>query len=217
MQVAAFFDMDRTLLRCNTGARWIGFLRRRGEISAWKAARAAWWIVRYRLSLIDMEEVAAIVVAELKGQREALIVETTRRWFDDEIASEVAPRAREAIAYHRDQGHVVAILSSSTRYVTEPLAALLGIEHVLCTRLHIEEDGRFAGTHVRPSCYGRGKVHWAERFASERGVDLGASWFYTDSYSDLPMLERVGVRKVVNPDTRLARHARRAGWDIEEW
>lgn len=216
MQVAAFFDMDRTLLRCNSGTRWIQYLRRRGEISAWHALRAMSWIARYKLALIDMEQVAAIVVADMKGDAEAAVEEKTRRWWEDEIRSEVAPRARQAVAFHRAQGHVVAILSSSTRYLTEPVAEHLGIEHVLCTRLHVE-NGRFAGTHVRPSCYGPGKVHWAEGFARERGIDLDASWFYTDSYSDLPMLLRVGVRKVVNPDTRLARHARRAGWDIQEW
>ena len=87
----------------------------------------------------------------------------------------------------------------------------------MCTRFEVHADGNFAGRHVAPACYGRGKVHWAERFAAEHGVDLDGSWFYTDSYSDLPMLERVGVRKVINPDTRLLRHARRAGWDIQNW
>jgi HAD superfamily hydrolase (TIGR01490 family) len=128
----------------------------------------------------------------------------------------VAPRGRERLAFHRDKGHVVAILSSSTPYVTEPLARHLGIDHVLCTRLDIA-GGRFAGTHVKPACYGPGKVHWAERFAREHQIDLDKSFFYTDSYSDLPMLERVGERVVVNPDPRLARHAKRAGWTVEEW
>jgi HAD superfamily hydrolase (TIGR01490 family) len=216
MRIGAFFDMDRTLLRCNTGTRWIQFLRRRGEISTWHLVRALSWIARYKLSLIDMEEVARVVLPDMKGGLESEVIEKTRKWCEDEILKEVAPRAREALRFHRGEGHVVAILSSSTPYVTEVLAEHLGIEHVICTRLVIE-NGRFAGTLVTPGCFGAGKVHWAERFARERDIDLDASWFYTDSYSDLPMLLRVGVKKVVNPDTRLARHARRAGWDIEEW
>lgn len=215
-RVAAFFDMDRTLLRCNTGSRWIQFLRRNGEISRWKMLRATSWLLRYKLSLIDMEAVTRRAVADVKGEDEAAVALRTRQWLESEILAEVAPRAREAIAFHREQGHVLAILSTSTPYVTEPLAAHLGIEHVICTRLHIER-GQFAGTHVEPACYGPGKVHWAERFAREHGVDLTRSWFYTDSYSDLPMLRRVGVRRVVNPDGRLLRHARRAGWEIERW
>jgi phosphoserine phosphatase len=60
-------------------------------------------------------------------------------------------------------------------------------------------------------------VHWAEAFAREHAVDLAKSFFYTDSYTDLPMLERVGIQRVVNPDTRLKRHAKRVGWQVDEW
>ena len=215
-RVAAFFDMDRTLLRCNTGTRWIQYLHRRGELSTWRALRAAIWMARYKLALIDLDEVAAIAVADVKGSREREVIDKTTRWLYDEILHEVAPSALTALARHRREGHVIAILSTGTPYVTEPVARYLGIEHVLCTRLHVEE-GRLVGTHVRPACFGPGKVHWAERFAAEHDVDLDASWFYTDSYSDLPMLERVGVRRVVNPDPRLKRHARRVGWAIEHW
>src|SRR4051812_5845920 len=126
-RIAAFFDMDRTLLRCNSGTRWIQYLHRRGEISAWKALRAMSWIARYKLSLIDMEQVTAVAVADLKGQGEPEVAEKTLRWFEDEIVQEVAPRAREQLAFHREQGHVVAILSTTTPYVAEPLARHLGI------------------------------------------------------------------------------------------
>ena len=216
LRTAAFFDMDRTLLRCNTGTRWLQHLRKRNEISLWKALRAATWLARYKLSLLDMEAVTTIAVMDLKGSPEGALLEKTRDWLHAEILAEVAPRAREAVARHRAEGHLMAILSTSTPYVAEPLAAHLGIEHVLCTRL-VVENGNFSGRHVAPACYGAGKVHWAERFAAEHGVDLSASWFYTDSYSDLPMLERVGVPKVVNPDTRLRRHASKMGWPIELW
>ena len=216
LRTAAFFDMDRTLLRCNTGTRWLQYLRKRGEISLWNALRAATWLARYKLSLLDMEAVTAIAVADLKGSPEREIIEKAGKWLKEEILAEVAPLAREAVAWHRAQGHVLVILSTSTPYVAEPLAAHLGIDHVLCTRF-VVEDGNFSGVHVAPACYGHGKVHWAERFAEEHGIDVAASWFYTDSYSDLPMLVRVGVPKVVNPDARLRRHASKQGWSIELW
>ena len=215
-QVTAFFDVDCTLLRCNSGSRWLAYLRRNHEISTWNAVRASAWLLRYKLALIDMERVTTIAVADMRGDSEAELADKTRRWVVDEILDEVAPIGRERIAWHKAQGHLTAILTTATPYVAEPIADHLGIEHILCTRLEVDA-GRFRGTHVRPACFGAGKVYWAERFAGERAVDLDASWFYTDSYSDLPMLERVGVRRVVNPDPRLRRHARRAGWDIEEW
>jgi HAD superfamily hydrolase (TIGR01490 family) len=217
MAPAAFFDMDRTLLRCNSGTLWIKYLRRRGEISRLKMLQALGWIAQYKLAILDMESVTGRVTATMAGERERDIVEKCLAFTETEILSQVAPAARERIAWHRARGHVIAILSSSTPYVTEPLARHLDIPHVLCTRLHVDGAGRFIGTHVRPACYGAGKVHWAEEFARREGVDLDASFFYTDSFSDLPMLERVGVRRVINPDTRLRRHARRVGWSVEEW
>ena len=97
-----------------------------------------------------------------------------------------------------------------------PLAELLGVPDLLCTELEVV-DGRLTGRHIAPACAGAGKVVYAERYAAEHGVDLGRSYFYTDSYSDLPMLERVGCPRVVNPDPRLRRRARARGWEIERW
>ena len=216
MKSAAFFDMDRTLIRVNSGDLWIRWLRERGEISRYELLRGLAWIAQYKLALLDMESVATRLIASMRGQSEEELVGKTRIFFETLIASEVAPKALEAIARHRADGHVMAILSSSTPYVVEPLAAQLGIEHAICTRINVA-GGRFDGTHQAPMCYGAGKVHWAEAFARDHDVDLAASFFYTDSYTDLPMLERVGMARVVNPDTRLRRHAKRVGWAVDEW
>jgi HAD superfamily hydrolase (TIGR01490 family) len=213
---AAFFDMDRTLLRCNSGALWIRWQRERGEMSLYQMARALAWMAQYKLAVLDMEAVATKAIATMRGQPEGELADQGRAFFEAWIASEVAPKGLEAIERHRAEGHVVAILSSSTPYVVEPLARHLGIEHAICTRMNIA-DGRFDGTHQRPTCYGAGKVHWAEAFARDHGVDLAQSFFYSDSYTDLPMLERVGMARVVNPDTRLRRHAKRVGWAVDEW
>ncbi len=213
---AAFFDMDNTLLRCNTGTLWIRWLREHGEISLYEMARALGWIAQYKLSVLDMEAVVTRVIASMRGQSEAELAAKCREFFEAWVRSQVAPKALEAIARHRAEGHVLAILSTSTPYVAELLARHVGIEHTICTRVNIV-DGKFDGTHVRPACYGAGKVHWAMKFAEVVGVDLSRSFFYTDSYSDVPMLERVGTARVVNPDTRLKRHARRVGWQVDEW
>jgi HAD superfamily hydrolase (TIGR01490 family) len=215
-RAAAFFDMDRTLLRVNTGTLWIRWLRKHNEISTLRMLRGLGWLAQYKMSVLDMEALTTRLTAEMAGQSELELKQKVHRFFEAWVRAEVAPKAREALARHRAEGHVVAILSTSTPYVVEPLAELLGIEHAICTRLHVEH-GRFAGTHVAPACYGRGKVHWAEAFARANGVDLGRSFFYTDSYSDLPMLERVGHARVVNPDARLRRHARRVGWQVDAW
>ncbi len=213
---AAFFDMDKTLLSGSSGTMWIRFLRRRRELDKKLLLRMLFWTAQYRLAILDMETVATRILAGMAGDLEEDLLGKTREFVAAYVLPAVAPPGRARLEEHRRAGDELVLLTSSTPYVAEPLAEHLGIPHVLCTRLHVRE-GRFTGTCERPTCYGAGKVHHAEAFARAHDIDLGRSYFYTDSYSDLPMLERVGHRRVINPDERLRRHARRQGWEIEAW
>ncbi|MBL9041714.1 MAG: HAD family hydrolase [Myxococcales bacterium] len=216
MAKAAFFDMDLTLLRVNSGSRWVKYLRRRGEIGLPMLLRSGFWLLQYRLSLLNMEAVAAMLAADMAGDAEDEMRVKVGEFYQSEIRDTISPLAREALEQHRDEGDSIVLLTSATPYVAEPLAAELAIPHVLCTRLAVE-NGRFSGSLLPPTCYGVGKVHHAERFAEAHGIDLAQSSFYTDSYSDLPMLQRVGRPVAVNPDRRLSRYARRQGWPIRSW
>jgi HAD superfamily hydrolase (TIGR01490 family) len=215
-RIGAFFDVDRTLVSCNTGRLFLRDLRRRGEISALRALRALIWMAKYHLSLIDLQHVAAHLAAQMEGWIEQEFADRCRGWVEKDVLPLVVPGARAQIEKHRAEGHVLAILSTSPVYVTRPLAEALGIEEVISTRFEIA-DGKFTGRLDGPACVGKGKVHWAERIGAQRELDLSASWFYTDSYTDMPMLERVGNRVVVNPDPRLRRTAKRRGWPVEDW
>jgi HAD superfamily hydrolase (TIGR01490 family) len=215
-RVGAFFDVDRTLVACNTGRLFLRDLRRRGEISFLRALRAMGWMAKYHLSLIDLDAVANRLVQQMRGQSEQEFAERCRRWVEDDILPLLLPSALRKIERHRQEGHLLALLSSSPTYVTRPIAETLGLEEVLSTQFEVEA-GLFTGKLVGPACFGKGKVHWAEELVTRKAVDLGSSWFYTDSYSDLPMLERVGNRVVVNPDPRLRRAAKQRGWPVENW
>lgn len=214
--VAAFFDVDHTLLAVNSAVLWVRHQRRAGKMSAAKALRSLTWVIRYRLSLLDLEAVTVLAVRDYAGVRVAEVEAETRAWFEAEVARWICPEGQARIARHRQDGHVVALLSSGTRFSIEPLAERLGVEHVLCTRLE-EQRGILTGKHLAPACAGPGKVVLAERFAAQHGIDLSRSYFYTDSFSDLPMLERVGRPQVISPDPRLHRRARARGWPIEHW
>ncbi len=213
---AAFFDMDKTVLAVNSGTLWVKNLVARRAISAGDLVRALWWLGLYQLALIDGELVTAEAAGNVKGQREDELRRICDRWFALEVAPHITAGACAAVAAHRARGHLLAVLSSSSPYASEPLGAHLGIPHVLCTRL-VVADGVFTGAVKGPVCFGRGKVVVAEAFARAHDVDLGASWFYTDSFSDLPMLERVGHPIAVNPDLRLRRHARAHNWPVLSW
>ncbi len=186
-RVAAFFDIDHTVLEINSGSRWIRYMWKTGQMGVVGVARALAWLAQYRFGLLDYESMATRVLRGYTGREVAPLAAEIERWFLDDVAWAICTEARAS-----------------------------RIEHMLCTR--IDTDGeRFTGTYRKPACYGAGKVHWAEAFAVEHGIDLDASYFYTDSLSDLPMLERVGKPRVVNPDPRLRRLARVRGWSIETW
>lgn len=211
---AAFFDLDHTVLRVDSSASWMRFSRRRGELSWLYPLRALWWGLGYKLALIDLDALADGLVAELRGESVADISARVQIW-QRELSAEVHEAARMAIAGHDGGGDLVVLLTGASQLAAEGIARLLGIEHVLCTELEAE-DGRFTGR-MRQRCFGQYKLEVAERWAVSRGIDLGASVFYTDSYNDLPMLSRVGRPIAVNPDLRLRRHARKRGWPIQRW
>jgi HAD superfamily hydrolase (TIGR01490 family) len=212
---AAFFDMDNTLLRVETGMSWVRFLYRRGELSPRMVGKALYWQALYRLAVLDMEAVFTKLVENLRGDSEAEMIAKCEIWYRDHVAPQVAPAARLAIEHHRQSGHLVVLATGSTQYAARPVAHGVGIEHVLSSELEVA-DGVFTG---RPAafCFGHHKVALAERWAARHGVDLATSYFYSDSYNDLPMLERVGTAIAVNPDARLRRHARRRGWATPRW
>jgi HAD superfamily hydrolase (TIGR01490 family) len=217
MTIAAFFDMDRTLLSIDTGTSWMRWLHGRGELSRAGMARALWWSALYKVALLDIEALATRLVADLEGDAEAEMIAKSVEWHRECVDGTVAPAARRAIAHHRERGDRVVLLTGSTQYAAETVGRTLGLAptDILCSRLEVV-DGRFTGK-LAQRCFGVHKVTLAEQFATTHAIDLGRSWFYSDSYNDLPMLRRVGNAVAVNPDGRLRRHARRARWPVEAW
>ncbi len=180
------------------------------------AARGAFWLAVYALGFARMERILTDAVNVMRQVSEAAIVERTKQFFHEEIRSLIRPRALEAIEAHRAQGDLVYLLTTSSTYLSTLIAVELGLDGYLCNRLEVV-DGRFTGRIHSPLCYGDGKVTHARRLADELGVALDECVFYTDSYSDLPMLLAVGTPVVVNPDLRLRRHAKKRGWPAEDW
>ncbi len=213
MAVAALFDIDGTLLARNTAPLYMNHLRRTGQARRRDVARTLYYLFWYKLGLLDVRSALEVSMAFVRGKDEAAMVADCVGWYGEAVRPYVFPGMAAQVAAHREAGHVLALLTSATRYLAEPLGADLGIEHHLVTQL-VVRDGRFTGEVVQPVCYGRGKVYWAERFAAEHGVDLAASFFYTDSITDLPLLDRVGHPRVVHPDPRLRRLAQRRGWQV---
>ncbi len=212
--IAAFFDLDRTVLTRSSATLWARFEHREGRMSRSQLLRLAWWTLQYRLAIVDMAVITRRLAVDVRGQSEAELIARSQRWFEEMVRPCIAPGAVARIKVHQAEGHAVALLTASTAYVSAPVAHALGLgDDYICTRLEVQ-DGVFTGRCVEPICYGPGKVHWAQAFCTAHGLDLEHSCFYTDSYTDLAMLEAVAQPVAVNPDARLRRHARRRGWPV---
>ncbi len=213
---AALFDLDRTLVRRETASLYVRHLRALGEATWRDTARAAWWVAQYTAGVIDAPRIATEALAAYRGMPEIALAARCDDWVRREVVPHVSDEARRAVQRHRERGDLTAIVTGASPYVAWPIARLLGIEHVVATEFEVV-DHRFTGRPRLPLCYGEGKVELAARLAAAEGFRLDEAVFYTDSYTDLPLLLAVAEPIVVNPDLRLGREARRRGWPVERW
>ena len=212
-RVGAFFDMDKTLISQNSGTLLMRHRYERGEIGNLDLLKGVAVYLQYKLGVLDIRSWAQSVLAEYRGKSEAEIEKQAHEWFDALIAPALYPEAEQLVREHDAAGHVVAIVSGATKFVVRPLAARLGIRHMLYTRLEVE-DGCFTGRVIDPICFEEGKIYWLQQLIEEEGIDLAKSYFYTDSITDRPLLDLVAHPIAVNPDPMLYREAVRRSWPV---
>lgn len=212
----AFFDVDKTILDANSATLWLRREMRLGFVSRWVALRGFGWLALYALGMARIERVLVDAVMTLRDVAEKDIADRTATFFHEEIRALIRPQALAAIEKHRAAGDAVYLLTTSSTYLSALLAAELEVDGFVCNQLEVER-GAFTGRVHEPICFGAGKVTRAEAVARNLGVALSDCFFYSDSYSDLPMLLAVGTPIVVTPDIRLRRVAKERGWPIEEW
>ena len=205
--------MDKTIISENSGSIILRDRWERGELSNWDLARGAGAYLQYKLGVLNMEAWTVEMLRGLAGQLESELMETGRVLFEKRMVDKIYPEARRLIAEHLAKGHVVAIVSGSIRFLVEPLAVFLSVKHVLCTELETQ-DGVLTGRCVEPICFEEGKIYWLQGFIERHQIDLARSWFYTDSITDLPVLDLVGHPVATNPDPMLYLTANRRGWPI---
>lgn len=212
----AFFDIDKTILSVNSAKLWLRHELEQRTISKRQAARGAVWAGLYGLGVVDVEKVIRQAVTQVKGRQEVPLIEQTASFYERHVAHTVRPGALRAIDEHRERGEYIVLLTSSSNYIAELVCEQVGADGFLCNRF-VVEDGVLTGALHEPLCYHAGKVKHARGWALERDVRLRDCSFYTDSYTDLPMLEVVGAPQIVAPDPRLARVARQRGWPVLDW
>lgn len=168
-----------------------------------------------RSGVTDGEYGAFLQAAQhsLAGREEADLDALGRKLFKSGLYEQVFPEAWALVQAHREAGHTVVLISSLTRFQARPVAEELGIEHVLCTEMAVE-DGVLSGYPEGKPLWRNGKADAARAWAEQRGLDLAHGWAYADSLADLPLLELTGHPVAVAPDPRLARVARERDWPV---
>lgn len=213
----AFFDLDKTLLTLNSGELWIRRQVREGHISRFQAARAGLVILKYHLGFTSIEEALRRAFATLEGSTAAHWRTQTRRFYEEEVRPLFRKEGLKALQEHRSRGDRIVLLTSSTGYLSECVQEELGMDEILCTRFEVDETGTHTGRLLGSMCYGEGKLTYAKACAEAQGVKLEDCAFYTDSFADISVLEKVGKPVVVNPDRRLRSLAQQKRWPIVDW
>jgi len=211
--VGAFFDMDKTLIAENSAALYMKHRYEAGEIDSWELAKGAYAYLKYKIGILDITAWTREAMTQFAGQNVKELRSQAEDWLATEVVEQIYPEARQLVRQHLEQGHLVAIVSGATKFVVAPLATYLGVRHYLFTRLEVEH-GRFTGRVIEPVCFEAGKIYWLRQLVDQQRVDLARSYFYTDSITDLPLLELVGHPIVTNPDPRLYREAVRRRWPV---
>ena len=213
-RTAAFFDLDKTLMAGSSGMQFARIAARHGVVGRRQLASWAVEHLRYRLRGTTDARTAEVlrVARELIAGVPVRSVERMNPEVMAAILPRIFPQMLEEVYAHQDAGRATFIVSAAGNGVVESLAAVLGMEGGIGTAYEVDDDGVFSGRLDGPFVYGPGKVEAMESFAAEHGIDLSASYAYSDSLSDLPMLRAVGHPVAVNPDPPLAEIAREEGW-----
>jgi HAD superfamily hydrolase (TIGR01490 family) len=212
---AAFFDLDRTLISGSSAFTLAIAARSAGLVPTRQFLRDAAGAVAFRLAGASDDTTAQVrerILGAVTGLRHADLAALSTDVIPT-LLERIRPEAQRLLEVHHRAGRATYIVSASPQEIVQPLALALGMTGGIGTRSEII-DGTYTGQLVGPFCYGDGKVEAIAEVARWEGFDLEQCYAYSDSASDLPMLQAVGHPVAVNPDARLERFARRHGWPI---
>lgn len=217
-RVAAFFDLDKTIIATSSAYAFGKEFMHNGLISHTEALQISLAKGTYMMAGHSSEQMDSSR-DQLTNLVTGWSVEEVSRITNEAMHTVVTPviysEARELIEFHRSAGHDVIIISASASQLVEPIAAELGIDRVVATELEVV-DGRFTGE-ILFYAKGDAKAQAITDLATAHDYDLSASFAYSDSATDIPMLEQVGNPVAVNPDRAMKKHALEAGWEVRSF
>lgn len=214
-RVAAFFDLDKTIIATSSAFAFGREFMHSGLITPAAALQLSLAKATYMIAGQSSEQMDATrdqLAAMVAGWSVEQVRDIARETMHNVVTPAIYAEARELITFHRNAGHDVIIISASASHLVELIAEELGIDQVVATELEVA-DGRFTGE-ILSYCKGDAKAQALLDLAAKNDYDLDASYAYSDSATDIPMLATVGNPVTVNPDRALKKHALEHAWEI---
>jgi len=210
----AIFDLDNTLLAGDSDYLWGQFLIKEGVVEkAHYEKENQRFYDEYKAGTLNIYEFLAFSLKPLSENETEKLHQLRQTFINQEIQKILLPKAFELIKSHVAKNDTLMIITATNRFVTAPIAKLLGIEYLLATDPKIE-NGRYTGEVAGIPCFQDGKVKRLEAWLKTKKISMEGSWFYSDSHNDLPLLKLVENPVAVDADDQLTNYAKKQNWPI---
>lgn len=213
----ALFDLDNTLLAGDSDFEWAQFLIDQGVLDREVyEARNAWFYEQYKLGTLDIHAFLDFQLKPLSRHKRVELDTWHKEFMDKKIVPMMTAKSRALVAKHQQDGDLLAIVTATNSFVTGPIAQAFGVEHLIATEPEIR-DGEFTGGVSGTPSFREGKITRLHAWLALRGQrleDFSASYFYSDSRNDLPLLEKVSHPVAVDPDPLLLQVAQARDWPV---
>ena len=219
MQEAAFFDLDKTVIAKSSTLAFGRPLYKAGMLGRGGLLRAGIAQLMYTLLGADhdvMERAREAMLALTKGWQQSEVQDLVEEALDEVIAPLVYAEALFLIDEHLREGRRVIIISASPEEIVRPLAHYIGVDEVIATKSTVDAMGRFTGE-LELYAFAEGKAKAVRELAAAEDISLPDSYAYSDSATDIPLMETVGHPIAVNPDKELRKVAEERGWPIRQF
>lgn len=210
----AIFDLDNTLIKGDSDHAWGEFLVERQLVDVdYYARRNHAFYADYLRGALDIQAYLNFCLQILSQHPKQQLLRWRAEFIQEKIKPLLLPKAEQLINSHRAAGDILLIITATNRFVTEPIAELLNIEHLLASEVE-EQNGAYTGRPTGTPCYQEGKIQRLEDWLKNQGFSPRHSTFYSDSHNDLPLLKQVDAPVAIDPDPVLRAYASEHGWPI---
>ncbi len=213
----AIFDLDKTLIKGDSDFLWGKFLSEIGAVDAdIYQSKNQYFFDQYVLGELDINEYLEFCLMPLSQYSMQTLNQWHQQFMSQKIEQILLPKAQAVVDMHKAKGDTVIVITATNRFVTVPIVARYGIEHLLATNPEIKE-GQYTGKVEGEPCFQSGKINHLNKWLKETGENIKGASFYSDSYNDLPMLELIDYPIVVHGDDKLNALAIERGWKRLDW